>query len=169
MRCKAALATVLACALLAPLPGAAQAVKEPPAVQWRLEVVRDGTTIDTFEGTTAIGQAVTATHHHETVHAVGCKARPDARIDLARTLTISPIAEEPGGIAFAIDAQETLEDDTPQQTRDGCTLPPQPRRVNANHPGLLVPAGQWASWTIVDSRPTLVYRVRASVAARTGN
>jgi len=43
-------------------------------------------------------------------------------------------------------------------------LPPQPRQVAANHPGLQVPAGQWATWQIVDKNPTLVYRVRASLA-----
>jgi hypothetical protein len=154
----------------APLPAPAPAVQapapaEPTLVQWRLEVLRDGRDVDTFEGTTAVGQAVTATHHHEVVHAVGCKNQPDARIDLARTLTVSPIAAEPAGITFAIDAQETIEDETAQRTPEGCTLPPQPRRVAANHPGLVVVPGQPASWTIVEAHPTLVYRVSASAAS----
>jgi Zn-dependent protease with chaperone function len=45
-------------------------------------------------------------------------------------------------------------------------LPPTPRRLAASHPGLIVPSGQWASWTIVDSHPTLVYRIRAGVESR---
>lgn len=154
----------------APLPAPAPAVQapapaEPTLVQWRLEVLRDGRDVDTFEGTTAVGQAVTATHHHEVVHAVGCKNQPDARIDLARTLTVSPISAEPSGITLAIDAQETIEDETAQRTPEGCTLPPQPRRVAANHPGLVVVPGQPASWTIVEAHPMLVYRVSASVAS----
>ena len=138
---------------------------EPPEGQWRRAVLSDGGDVAGFEGTTAVGQAVTATHHHETVHAVGCKNQPDARIDLARTLTVSPIAAETSGITLAIDAQETIEDETAQRTPEGCTLPPQPRRVAANHPGLVVVPGQPTSWTIVAAHPTLVYRVSASVAS----
>ncbi|NRO95515.1 hypothetical protein GWC77_06125 [Paraburkholderia sp. NMBU_R16] len=154
----------------APPPPPAPAVQapapaEPTLVKWRLEVLRDGRDVDTFEGTTAVGQAVTATHHHEVVHAVGCKNQPDARIDLARTLTVSPISAEPSGITLAIDAQETIEDETAQRTPEGCTLPPQPRRIAANHPGLVAVPGQPASWTIVEAHPTLVYRVSASVAS----
>jgi hypothetical protein len=138
---------------------------EAPAVQWRLEVVLDGRTIDTFDGTSALGQAVTATHHHETIHRVGCKENPAARIDLFRTMTVSPVAADAAGVTLAIDAQETIEDDTAARTPEGCALPPEPRRVAANHPGLVVPNGQWASWTIVDSHPMLVYRIRASVVS----
>ncbi|CAN7167368.1 phage head-binding domain-containing protein [Trinickia sp. LjRoot230] len=144
---------------------APQTAAEPLTVQWQLEVVRDGKPIDTFSGTTAVGQAVTATHHHDTLHDVGCQNRPAARIDLARTLTISPISTDTSGIMFAIDAQETIEDEGQQRTPDGCTLPPQPRRVSANHPGLIVPPGQRASWTIVEGHPMLVYRVQASLVS----
>lgn len=170
MGCKTGLAAALWCVSLVaaaqtatptPPPTAA----EPTAVQWQLDVVSNGNTIDQFQGTTAVGQAVTATHHHETVHEVGCKRQPDARIDLARTLTVSPVAAEASGITLAIDAQETIEDETVQRTPDGCALPPQPRRVAANHPGLVVAPGQWTNWTIVEAHPTLVYRVRASVAS----
>jgi hypothetical protein len=162
MRWQAGIAAALCCVWLA---ARAQTAALPPAVQWRLEVVRDGNTIDTFDGTTAIGQAATATHHHETVNRVGCKENPDAQIDLARTLTISPVAAENASVTLAIDAQETIEDDTPQRTREGCVLPPALRRVAANHPFLVVPDGQWVSWTIVDSHPALIYRVRASVVS----
>lgn len=147
----------------APAPAATPA--EPIAIQWRLEVLSDGRNVDTFEGTTAVGQAVTATHHHEVVHAIGCKKQPDARIDLARTLTVSPVAAEPSGITLAIDAQETLEDETAQRTPEGCALPPQPRRIAANHPGLVVVPGQPVNWTIVNAHPTLVYRVSANMAS----
>jgi hypothetical protein len=162
MRWKAGIVAALCCVSLAPR---AQTAAEPPAVEWRLEVVQDGHTIDTFGGTTAIGQAVSAAHHHEVVHRVGCLENPDARIDLARTLTVSPVRVEPASVWLAIDAQETIEDDTARRTSSGCALPPVPRRVTANHPGLVVPKGEWASWTIVDRSPTLVYRVRANVVS----
>lgn len=160
MRWTIGIAAILCCA---PLAAAAQMGSEPPAVQWQLEVVSDGATIDRFDGKTALGQAATSTHHHEIVNEAGCLKQPAARIDLARTLTVSPVASDERGITLAIDAQETIEDDQEQRTRDGCKLPPTPRRVTANHPGLIVAAGQTASWTIVDAHPTLVYRVRASV------
>lgn len=166
MGCKTGIAAVLGCvSLVAAAQTPTQTAAEPTAVQWQLEVLSNGRAIDEFEGTTAVGQAVTATHHHETVHEVGCKKQPDARIDLARTLTVSPVAAEPSGITLAIDAQETIEDETTQRTADGCALPPQPRRVAANHPGLVVSPGQWTSWTIVEAHPALVYRVRASIAS----
>ncbi|HTI17486.1 MAG TPA: hypothetical protein VL598_07465 [Trinickia sp.] len=159
---KAGIAAALCCVSWA---AHAQTPAEPPAVDWRLEVVRDGSVVDVFDGSTALGQAQTATHHHETVHRVGCAENPVAKIDLARTLTISPQAADTAGVTFAIDAQEILEDDTPQRTREGCPLPPAPRRVSASHPNLVVPGGQWASWTVVDLHPTLIYRIRASVAS----
>jgi hypothetical protein len=162
MRWQAGIAAALCCVSFA---ARAQTAAEPPAVQWRLEVARDGRTIDTFDGTTAVGQAVSATHHHETVHRVGCKENPAAQIDLFRTVTVTPVAADPAGVTLAIDAQETIEDDTAARTREGCALPPEPRRVAATHPGLVVPYGEWASWTLVDSNPTLVYRIRASVVS----
>ena len=83
---------------------------------------------------------------------------------LARTLTVSPIQASDTAVTLAIDAQETFEEDAPQQTPQGCRLPPQPRRVSASHPGLRVPAGAWATWQIVEKDPSLAYRVRASIA-----
>jgi hypothetical protein len=167
MRWKAGIAAALGCVCFGGLSLAARAqtTAEPPAIAWQIEVVRDGTTIDTFEGTTGLGQAVTATHHHETVHRVGCKDMPAAQIDLVRTLTVSPVAERPDGIMLAIDAQDTIEDDTVEHTPEGCALPPEPRRITAAHPGLIVPSGQWANWTIINSHPALVYRVRADIAS----
>jgi hypothetical protein len=138
----------------------------PPAVQWRLEVVRDGQTIDTFEATTTLGQAFSATHHHEVTHRVGCKENPAGGIDLARTVSVSPIAADVSGVTLAIEANETVEDDTAPSTPEGCALPPQPRRVNASHPGLVVPIGEAVAWTLIDKNPTLVYRVQASVTAQ---
>jgi hypothetical protein len=162
MRWQAGMAAALCCVSFA---GRAQTAAELPVVQWQLEVLRDGRTIDTFDGTTTVGQAVSATHHHETVHRVGCKEIPAAQIDLSRTVTVTPVAVDPAGTTLAIDAQETVEDDTAASTRGGCALPPEPRRVAATHPALVVPNGQWASWTLIDSSPTLVYRIRASVAS----
>jgi hypothetical protein len=138
----------------------------PPAVDWRLDVVRDGQTIDTFAATTTLGQAFSATHHHEVTHRVGCKENPAGGIDLARTVSVSPVAADVSGVTLAIDANETVEDDTAPATPEGCALPPHPRRVNASHPGLVVPIGETVSWTLIDKNPTLVYRVHASVASQ---
>jgi hypothetical protein len=141
----------------------AQQRPEPQVVQWQLQVLRDGQQIDAFDGTTTVGQARTDTHHKVVQHNVGCKDQPGGSIDLSRTLTVSPLRADDHEVMLSIDAQETLEDDTAQQTDTGCKLPPQPRQVNASHPGLMVPAGQSASWTIVDKNPNLVYRVRANL------
>jgi hypothetical protein len=134
-------------------------------VNWQLQVLRDGQQVDTFDGSTTVGQARTDTHHQVVQHNVGCKDAPGGTIDLSRTLTVSPLQADASSVTLAIDAQETLEDDTAQQTDTGCKLPPQPRQVAANHPGLKVPAGQWVTWQIIDKNPSLVYRVKASLAS----
>jgi hypothetical protein len=133
-------------------------------VHWQLQVMRDGQQIDSFEADTTVGQARTDTHHQVVQHDVGCKDVPAGTIDLSRTLTVSPLNADASEVTLSIDAQETLEDDSARQTDTGCKLPPQPRQVAGNHPGLQVPAGQWATWQIVDKNPNLVYRVRASLA-----
>ncbi|HEV3424692.1 MAG TPA: hypothetical protein VG105_13125 [Paraburkholderia sp.] len=145
----------------------AQAQQHPAqqVVQWELQVMRDGQQIDSFEGSTTVGQARTDTHHKVVQHNVGCKDAPGGSIDLSRTLTVSPIQADANTVTLAIDAQETLEEDSASQTDTGCKLPPQPRQVTANHPGLKVAAGQWATWQIVDKNPSLVYRIRASLAS----
>ncbi|EEA00436.1 conserved hypothetical protein [Burkholderia sp. H160] len=138
-------------------------------VQWQLQVVKDGQQIDSFDGTTTVGQARTDTHHQVVQHNVGCKDQPAGSIDLSRTITVSPLRVDPEGVMFSIETQETLEDNSPARTDIGCKLPPQPRQVNASHPGLVVPPDQWASWTIVDHNPSLVYRVHASVVSGGAN
>ncbi|QGZ53507.1 hypothetical protein FAZ97_00530 [Paraburkholderia acidiphila] len=134
------------------------------AVQWELQVMRDGQQIDAFDGTTSIGQAHTDTHHKVVSHSVGCKDQPAGSIDLSRTITVSPLQVRANLVILSIDAQETLENDAAPSTAEGCRLPPQPRQVNANHPGLVVPDGQWVTWQIVDQNPSLAYRVRATLA-----
>jgi hypothetical protein len=158
-------ALLLGTSLIAQSP-MAQAQQRPAAavVKWELQVMRDGQQIDTFDGTTTVGQARTDTHHHVVQNNVGCKNVPAGSIDLARTLTVSPTQVDTSGVTFAIDAQETLEEPGTRTTDTGCKLPPQPRQVSANHPGLKVPPGDWTTWTIVDKDPNLVYRMRASVA-----
>ncbi len=136
----------------------------PAAVQWTLQVMRDGQQIDSFDGTTTLGQARTDTHHKVITHNVGCKDQPAGSIDLQRTITVSPLQANAGAALLQIEAQETLESPSAPKTTDGCKLPPQPRQIGASHPGLSVPAGQWVNWTIVDKDPTIVYRVRASLA-----
>lgn len=157
------LSATVAAAPTVPAPSALDAA--PTAVTWQLDVLRDGQTIDTFQATTTVGQTFSGTHHHETTHRVGCKENPAGGIDLARTVSVSPVAADVGGVTFAIDADETIEDDTAPTTPEGCALPPQPRRVNASHPGLFVPIGEAADWTLIDKNPTLLYRVHASVVS----
>jgi hypothetical protein len=147
-------------------PQAPSSDDNPPAVQWQLDVVRDGRTIDMFSATTTLGQAFSATHHHEVTHRVGCKENPAGGIDLARTVSVSPVTADVSGVTLAIEANETVEDDAAPTTQEGCALPPQPRRVDASHPGLLVPIGETVEWTLIDKNPTLVYRVHASVASQ---
>jgi len=149
-------------------PPAAQPAMAPAtqqAVQWTLQVMRDGQQIDSFDGTTTVGQTRTDTHHKVIAHDVGCKDQPAGSIDLSRTITVSPLQASANSVILAIDAQETLEGETAPRTPEGCKLPPQPRQVNASHPALTVPAGEWVSWQIVDKDPALAYRVRASLAA----
>ncbi|SEA02948.1 hypothetical protein [Paraburkholderia sartisoli] len=136
------------------------------SVQWQLQVVSDGQQIDAFDGTTTVGQARTDTHHHVVTHNVGCKDAPGGSIDLLRTLTVSPLQASATEVTLTIEAQETIEEPGARETDTGCKLPPQPRRVAASHPGLTVPDGQWVTWTIVDKNPTLVYRVKASLATQ---
>ncbi|EIF28883.1 hypothetical protein BCh11DRAFT_04308 [Burkholderia sp. Ch1-1] len=172
------LAVLLGTSLLANAQQSAQGTQQntPPrpaqqVVQWQLQVMRDGQQIDAFDGTTTVGQARTDTHHKVVQHNVGCKDQPGGSIDLARTLTVSPLQADASGVTLSIEAQETFEEDAARQTGTGCKLPPQPRQVSASHPGLKVAPGQWASWTIVDKDPNLVYRVRANLAdsANTAN
>ncbi|MCC8401913.1 hypothetical protein LJ655_08410 [Paraburkholderia sp. MMS20-SJTN17] len=140
-----------------------------PVVQWQLQVVKDGQQIDSFNGTTTVGQARTDTHHQVVQHNVGCKNQPAGSIDLSRTITVSPLRVDAEGVMFSIDTQETLEDNNPGRTDIGCELPPQPRQVSASHPGLVVPPGQWANWTILDHNPNLVYRLYANVVSGSAN
>jgi hypothetical protein len=146
----------------APQPPA-QAGAEP-VVNWTLEVIRNGQQVDSFDGTTAVGQARTDRHHKLVTHAVGCKDQPAGSIDLQRTITVSPVRVDPTDVVLSIDAYETIESDLARQTREGCRLPPQPSQVHARHPGLVVPTGQWVTWPIVSQDPALSYRVRASLA-----
>jgi hypothetical protein len=135
-----------------------------PVVNWTLQVIRDGQQVDSFDGTTAVGQARTDKHHKIVTHKVGCNEQPAGSIDLQRIITVSPLRADPTGSVLAIEAHETLESNTTLKTREGCKLPPQPSLVHARHPGLVVPAGQWVNWQIVGHDPSLLYRVRASLA-----
>ncbi|WP_146014342.1 hypothetical protein [Paraburkholderia rhynchosiae] len=146
----------------APQPYAPPPVQ--PVVNWTLQVIRDGLQVDSFDGTTAVGQARPNKHHKVVTHKVGCKEQPAGSIDLQRTITVSPLRADSTGSVIAIEAQETLESDTTPKTSEGCKLPPQPFLVHASHPGLVVPAGQWVNWQIVGQDPSLLYRVRASLA-----
>ena len=133
-----------------------------PVVNWTLQVIRDGQQIDAFDGATPVGEASTKEHQKTVTHNVGCKDHPGGSIDLRRTITVSPLRADSTGVVLAIDARETVESDSRPRTPEGCELPPQLSQVHANHPGLVVPAGQWATWQIVGQNPLLLYRVRAS-------
>ncbi|WP_174442437.1 hypothetical protein [Paraburkholderia acidipaludis] len=145
-------------------PAPAPQSASQPVVNWTLQVIRDGRQIDSFDGSAAVGQARTNTHHKLVTHDVGCRNQPAGSIDLQRTITVTPQRADPSAAVLAIEAQETVESDTTPRTREGCKLPPQPSEVRASHPGLIVPAGQWVEWQIVSQDPSLLYRVRASIA-----
>jgi hypothetical protein len=148
--------------------GAHAQTTPPQPVTWELQVVRDGQQIDSFSGTTNVGQARTDTHHDKVQNRVGCADQPAGDIDLQRTLTIAPTHASADDITLAIDAQETLQDDNSSSTRvspSGCKLPPAPRQVNASHPGLVLKPGEWGQWQIIESNPSLAYRVRASLGS----
>jgi hypothetical protein len=153
--CAAALATSVA---------AHAQVAMPQPVKWELQVMSDGQQIDAFSGTTSVGQARTDTHHHVVKNRVGCADQPAGDIDLQRTLTLSPVHASADDVTLSIEAQETLEDPSNRTTAEGCKLPPQPRQVNASHPGLVLKPGEWSSWTIIEKNPSLTYRVRASLS-----
>ncbi|KIG05338.1 hypothetical protein [Caballeronia concitans] len=136
----------------------------PQPVDWELQVVRDGQQIDSFSATTNVGQARTDTHHDVVQNRVGCADKPAGDIDLQRTVTVSPTHASADDITLAIDAQETIEDDASRTSTSGCKVPPTPRQVSGSHPGLVVKPGEWAQWQIIDSNPSLAYRVRASLA-----
>ena len=102
-------AALLFCAAIA-APFSALAQSTPPQpVKWELQVLQDGQQIDSFTGTTSVGQARTDTHHHVVKNNVGCADKPAGDIDLQRTLTISPIHANSDDITLQIDAQETLQ------------------------------------------------------------
>ncbi|KND54969.1 hypothetical protein BPUN_3503 [Candidatus Paraburkholderia kirkii] len=152
---------LIAGACLAASIGARAQTAAPQPVTWELQVVRDGQQIDSFSGTTNVGQARTDTHHDKVQNRVGCADQRAGDIDLQRTLTVSPTHASADDITLAIDAQETLQDDSMRVSPSGCKLPV-PRQVSASHPGLVLKPGEWAQWQIVDSNPSLAYRVRAS-------
>ncbi|SAK79033.1 hypothetical protein AWB75_04752 [Caballeronia catudaia] len=147
--------------------GAQAQIAPPQPVTWELQVVRDGQQIDSFSGTTNVGQARTDTHHNKVKNRVGCADQPAGDIDLQRTLTISPTHASTDDITLAIDAQETLQEDSTRASPSGCKLPPVPRQVSASHPGLVLKPGEWGQWPIIESNPSLAYRVRASLGSAT--
>ncbi|MFM0327147.1 hypothetical protein [Caballeronia glebae] len=136
-------------------------------VTWELQVVRDGQQVDSFSGTTNVGQARTDTHHNKVQNRVGCADQPAGDIDLQRTITISPTHASADDITLAIDAQETLQEDNSRTSTSGCKVPPMPRQVSGSHPGLVLKPGEWGQWQIIDSNPSLAYRVRASLGSST--
>ncbi|MDN7676631.1 hypothetical protein QZM22_30180 [Burkholderia oklahomensis] len=141
-----------------------------PVIDWEIEVVRDGQTIDTFEQKTTVGQARSDTHSFPVAPASGCgaaatnaSAAAAPASELSRTITVAPLYVEGDAVALAIDAQETLADDGAAPSGGApCTSSPA-RRIVASHPGLNARAAQWTDWTLADRGPQLVYRVRAHV------
>ncbi|WXK32309.1 hypothetical protein IHE32_00765 [Mycetohabitans rhizoxinica] len=149
--------------LLASAAAMAYAQDGPPKVRWDVEVVQDGRSVDHFGATTTVGQAKSQTHKRSVVHESGCQNQPVTNIKLSRTLTVSPTHVDGDKAVLSLDVQEIFEDPRAAQSADGCALPPQPRRVTAVHPGLVVPPGQTVSWKLVDHGPQLIYRVQASI------
>jgi len=147
-------------------PAATQQPSTPAAVNWTLQIFRDGQQIDSFDGTTAVGQARTSQHREAVARHAGCAGEPARSVELQRTVTVSPLRADPSATVLAIDARETVERDFAPQPAAGCGQPPRLSVVHADHPGLVVPAGQWVDWQIVGQNPALLYRVRASLAPR---
>jgi hypothetical protein len=158
-----ACAAVVCAAISCVAGSAAHAQASTPIVHWQLEVIDNGVTVDTFKADTPLEQTQTQTRAHDAVHAVGCAQVPQARVSLTRTIAITPSSADERGVSFVIDATETLEDPAAQQTKEGCTLPPQPRVVHATHPALIVGKTGWTDWTVVAHDPTLKYRLQASI------
>jgi hypothetical protein len=160
----------LHCLAGAMLAGAAPwALGAPSAVTWELEIIEQGRTVDHFSDTTRLGQARTENAAHTVQHDLNCPAQasnsgpPD--ITLTRTITLAPTHIDADEASFAIDAREMIEDPPAAAGASGCSLPPEPRVVTASHPGLLVHTdGSWSSWTLIARDPTLVYRLKATLA-----
>ncbi|WDD95639.1 hypothetical protein Bsp3421_005815 [Burkholderia sp. FERM BP-3421] len=135
----------------------------PPVVDWQIQVVRDGQTIDTFEHRTTVGQTRTDTHR---TTPAGCAASAaasaaGAQPEPSRTVTVAPLYVEGASIALAIDTQDTLAD-TSSHDSGGCVAAT--RQIVASHPGLNVRADDWTDWVVAERDPRLVYRVRARTA-----
>ena len=136
-------------AVTAPFSALAQNAPPQP-VNWELQVLQDGQQIDSFSGTTNVGQARTDTHHHVVKNSVGCADKPAGDIDLQRTLTLSPI--------HANDEDVTLADRRPGNPsgqhapvhRAGLQAAAAAASGSATHPGLVLKPGEWS--TLADRR-----------------
>jgi hypothetical protein len=134
----------------------------PPVIDWQIQVVNDGRTVDTFEQRTTVGQTRTDTHR---TPIAGCgltgSASAAAQPEPARTVTVAPLYVDGAAITLAIDTQDTLPDSTSRDS-GGCVAAT--RQIVASHPGLSVRADDWTDWVVAERDPRLVYRVRARVA-----
>jgi hypothetical protein len=137
----------------------------PAHIQWRLIVLNNGEEVDHLSAVTAVGQAKTITHQHSVSHTVGCNGTQTLPVQLARTVTVSPLGVDLHGvIGLDITAEEAVESAESGTIRsDGCTLSPQTRSLSAHHPELDVQSGQSVSWILLKKDPELVYRVEATV------
>ena len=154
------------------MAGAPWAAAAQNAIQWELDVVEQGQTVDQFKDVTSLGQARTESASHTVQHVLNCPPpagnpiAPDFK--LTRTITLSPIHLGADDITFAIDTREMIEDSVANPSASSCTLPPEARVVSASHPGLTVRTdGSWTSWTVIEHEPSLVYRIKAMLAAPT--
>ena len=154
------------------MAGAPWASAAQNAIQWELDVVEQGQTVDQFKDVTSLGQARTESASHTVQHVLNCPPpagnpiAPDFK--LTRTITLSPIHLAADDITFAIDTREMIEDPVANPSESGCSLPPEARVVSASHPGLTVRTdGSWTSWTVIEHDPSLVYRIKAMLAAPT--
>ncbi len=154
------------------MAGAPWAAAAQNAIQWELDVVEQGQTVDQFKDVTSLGQARTESASHTVQHVLNCPPPAGNPIapgfKLTRTITLSPIHLGADDITFAIDTREMIEDPVANPSASGCSLPPEARVVSASHPGLTVRTdGSWTSWTVIEHDPSLVYRIKAMLAAPT--
>jgi hypothetical protein len=145
--------------------------RAPARISWQLSVLLDDKEVDHFDAVTPVGQSKTLTHTRAASNPVGCEGGHTTPVNLSRTITVAPLGVDAQGvIGFELSADETVESTEAGVVRsDGCTLPPQPRAINAHHPELDVQTGQSVTWTLLKHDPALVYRIEASVQAPSPN
>lgn len=131
----------------------AQSPSRPVPVSWQISVSSDGQTVDSFEGTTRTGQAVTLRRCGAAGAVHECTSADDAGAVARRVVTIAPLGVDDDG---HVDLQLATEERLVTTTRIQET-----HTVASQHGGLKASRGAAADWVVSRSAPRLVYRVNA--------